>query len=140
MRETETRPRFSEKEDAIIIKEVSKNPQNLAEAFRTAQSKLPGTRSIRGINQRWYNHLNRQAYSFMTIGSESYSINKKCSKPGYSTEKPHKGKIRRILDIIFNKDKEEEKNNKKMYKRLYKKHKPYNKKVQQEAQHLKNDL
>lgn len=47
--------RYSKYADEVILQYVQQNPGNLQHAFRLAAFHL--SRSIRGIEQRYYNHL-----------------------------------------------------------------------------------
>lgn len=63
------KPRYTLKEDQIILLYVKKYPTNLSYAFEKAADRLP-LRDKRGCEQRYYNKLRDNMNTYITCGSK----------------------------------------------------------------------
>ena len=66
--------RYTKEEDAIIIEEVKKSPNNLQKAFKAASEKI--NRSQHCIRARWYRVLRKEQTCFVLVGRNSYKNTK----------------------------------------------------------------
>ncbi len=101
-----TRRRFTEEEDRLILSKIEENPNNIAQCLRELSIELD--RSFSTLQTRWYRNLAKKDMNdktntrFMTYGRKSVNPNRKIAREG--TQQPirvRKSKWRRILDIIF---------------------------------------
>lgn len=101
-----TRRRFTEEEDRLILSRITTNPHNLQKIFRQIADETG--KEAKAVSNRWYYLSRKIAYSksntmFMTYGhSKLVNLNKKVVRN--NTLQPveiKKSKWRRILDIIF---------------------------------------
>lgn len=101
-----TRRRFTEEEDRLILSKIGENPNNIAQCLRELSIELD--RSFYTLQTRWYKTLakknmnNKTNTRFMIYGRRSVNPNRKIAREG--TQQPteiRRSKWRRILDIIF---------------------------------------
>ena len=89
------RRRWTNEEEQVLIDQVRQNPGNLARAFR-ATSDVIG-RSSHSIEQRWYGKVRHSETVFMTIGTNTMSVN---SKNGNNPQPVRLPIWRRILNLL----------------------------------------
>lgn len=101
-----TRRRFTEEEDRVILSKISENPSNIAQCLRELSVELD--RSFSTLQTRWYKTLAKKDMStktntmFMTYGKKNINPNRKIARE--DTQQPtevRRSKWRRILDILF---------------------------------------
>lgn len=101
-----TRRRFTEEEDRLILSSIGEGPSNLARVFRAIATEIG--RDPKSIANRWYRYLSKKDTNhktnaaFMTYSSNKVNTNRKVARE--NTQQPievRRSKWRRILDIIF---------------------------------------
>lgn len=98
-----TRRRWTNEEEQVLIDQVRINPSNLARAFRNT-SEIIG-RSSHSCEQRWYGKVRHSEAIFMTVGSKTVNMNSKNVFHGSydNTEKIKVSIWRRFISFIKNK-------------------------------------
>lgn len=103
-----TKRRWTNDEEQVIISKVKANPNNLAKAFREASLEIG--RTVAAIEQYWYIKKGRRAalkdrcgHCFLTYGGKSLNINRKNVSVNTSdnTITLSADKLQRILDILL---------------------------------------
>lgn len=96
-----TRPRWSAREDAILLAKVKENPQNLKTAFYLTAEEIG--RTPMSCSTRWYSVVSKVNDKgntcFVTLSKKSYGRNRKNCIHEYTQQQ--RSKWRRILDILF---------------------------------------
>ena len=89
------RRRWTNEEEQVLIDQVRINPSNLSRAFRNT-SNITG-RSPHSCEQRWYGKVRQSETVFMTIGTNTMSVN---SKNSGNTQPVSVPIWRRILNLL----------------------------------------
>lgn len=104
-----TRKRWTNDEEQVVISHVKANPNNLSKAFREASLELQG-RTVCAITFHWYKDStasralkDRCGHCFLTYGGKSLNINRKNVHVNTSdnTITLSMDKLQQILDILL---------------------------------------
>lgn len=96
----ETKRKWTNNEEQVLISQVKIHPQNLTEAFRVTSTLIDRTED--SIRQHWYLKCNKESYCFMTIGNKTVNLNRKIVTPTTTnnTDNISATKWARILAIL----------------------------------------
>ena len=99
-------PKYTKREDAVILKCVKKSPTNITEAIRNAATALG--RSEHSVRVRYYKYLQKEQknHILFTLSSRKRAKNYKVTRLGarptqYNPEDSNLSKWKRILAILF---------------------------------------
>lgn len=96
----ETKKRWTDEEEQVLISQVKIHSRNLAEAFRVTSTMIDRTED--SIRQHWYLKCNKESYCFLTVGNRTININRKIVTPNTSdnTDRISATKWAKILAIL----------------------------------------
>jgi hypothetical protein len=91
------RARWSNEEEQVLIDQVRQNPGNLSRAFRATSNELG--KSYYAVKQQWYNRTRHSETVFMTVGSNTMSVNSKNSESTQPVQLPIWRRILKLLGL-----------------------------------------
>lgn len=101
--QNKSKRRWSKEEKDILIDQIKKTPNNLAQAFK--RTSLLINRSEQAVTQYWYSTLSKKETTevcFMTVGSKTFNKNRKNvhAFTSNNTQKMYASWWRRLLSIF----------------------------------------